>query len=142
MPALRRFLKYTPAVVLGLLVVAWVASWFLFWGVGILAGRFSVSAVNSTVQIICSGAHETELTGVIVQRKPIRWTARVILGHIDYVHRWPGFVSLYLPSPLLIMVFLPFAAGPFVSFRFRLWHYLVYTALVAVELAYYLRWQE
>jgi hypothetical protein len=26
--------------------------------------------------------------------------------------------------------------------RFRLWHYLAYTALVAVELAYYLRWQE
>jgi len=28
------------------------------------------------------------------------------------------------------------------NFRFRLWHYLAYTALIAVELAYYLRWQE
>jgi hypothetical protein len=28
------------------------------------------------------------------------------------------------------------------SFRFRLWHCLAYTALLAVELAYYLPWQE
>jgi len=37
-------------------------------------------------------------------------------------------------------VLFPLAIGPFVSYR--LWHYLAYTALAAVELAYYLRWQE
>ena len=45
-------------------------------------------------------------------------------------------------SLLFVAVMLLLAIGPFLSFRFRLWHYLAYTALVAVELAYYLRWQE
>lgn len=55
----------------------------------------------------------------------------------------PGhrFGALILPIPALLTVLLPFAIGPFIAFRFRLWHYLVYTTLVAVELAYYLRWQ-
>jgi hypothetical protein len=32
-----------------------------------------------------------------------------------------------------------FAIGPFTRFRFPLWSYFVWTALVAAELAYYLR---
>jgi len=46
-----------------------------------------------------------------------------------------------VPVPFLITILLPLAIGPFISFRFRLWHYLAYTALVAVQLAYYSRWQ-
>jgi hypothetical protein len=48
--------------------------------------------------------------------------------------------AVVVPIPWLITAVLPFAVGPFISFRFRLWHYLAYTTLVAVELAYYLRW--
>ena len=47
-----------------------------------------------------------------------------------------------VPIVLLITLVAPLAVGPFLSFRFRLWHYLAYTALVALELAYYLRWQD
>jgi hypothetical protein len=36
---------------------------------------------------------------------------------------------------------IPLAIGPFLAFRFRLWHYLVYTTLAGLELAYYLRQQ-
>jgi hypothetical protein len=46
-----------------------------------------------------------------------------------------------VPIIVAVTAMLPLAIGPFLSFRFRLWHYLAYTALVAVELAYYLRWQ-
>ena len=44
-----------------------------------------------------------------------------------------------MPFLLLMSLVLPLAIGPFIAFRFRLWHYLAYTATVAVELAYYLR---
>lgn len=54
--------------------------------------------------------------------------------------RSPGW--LVIPITCLLTVLYPFAIGPFLSFRFRLWHYLAFTALVAIELAYYLRWQE
>jgi hypothetical protein len=46
------------------------------------------------------------------------------------------------PIPLLITMLLPLAIGPFNSFRFRLWHYFAYTALVAIQLAYLVEWQE
>ena len=42
---------------------------------------------------------------------------------------------------ILISLLLPLAIGSFTGFRFRLWHYLAYTALVAVELAYYFQWR-
>ena len=50
--------------------------------------------------------------------------------------------AVRVPFPLLITAMIPLAIGPFLCFRFRLWQYLAYMALVAVELAYYLRWQE
>jgi hypothetical protein len=51
-------------------------------------------------------------------------------------------IQIRLPFACVGTALLPLAIGPFLSFRFRIWHYLAYTALVAVELAYYLRWQE
>jgi len=45
----------------------------------------------------------------------------------------------WMPLFRLLIAVLPVGFKPF--FRFRLWHYLAYTALVAVELAYYSRWQ-
>jgi hypothetical protein len=53
-----------------------------------------------------------------------------------------GDLHVMLPQLCLITAVTPLAVGPFLSYRFRLWHYLAYTALVALELAYYLRWQE
>jgi hypothetical protein len=58
-------------------------------------------------------------------------------GHID-----PVAFAIAVPLISLMTAILPLALGNFTGFRFRLWHYLAYTALVAVELAYYLRWQE
>jgi len=94
MPTLRRILKYTPAVVLGLLVVAWSVG--LFYSVLVPVeptGRLSVETARSFVSA---------------------------------TYKFDGGMAI----------------GPFLSFRFLLWHYLAYRALVAVELAYYLRWQE
>jgi hypothetical protein len=50
-----------------------------------------------------------------------------------------GFDYDRLPIPMLISLFLPAGAGPLVNFRFPLWSYFAWTALLAAELAYYLR---
>lgn len=42
-----------------------------------------------------------------------------------------------IPFSIPLTALLPFTVGAFTSFRFRLWHYLAYTALIAAELAYY-----
>jgi hypothetical protein len=52
----------------------------------------------------------------------------------------PLIVEVAIPLLLCMTGLFPLAVGPFISFRFQIWHYLAYTALVAVELAYYLRW--
>jgi hypothetical protein len=53
-----------------------------------------------------------------------------------------GFIPLTkasVPIPFLLAVVLPFAAASCTRFRFPLWSYFAWTALLAAELAYYLR---
>lgn len=43
------------------------------------------------------------------------------------------------PIPVLLTLVSPIAVGCLTRFRFPLWSYFAWTALVAAELAYYLR---
>jgi len=145
MRALRSILKYTPLVVMALLVLAWGASLFSAFGYcvamdermrfvqGFEGGSFVVYAVNET-------ARPGFYFGV---DDYYRW---VLLGrvHVPNEFHYASYRQRHLVLPIfLVLTFLlPFAIGPFLSYRFRLWHCLAYTALVALELAYYLRWQD
>lgn len=143
MPTLRRILKYTPAVVTGLLVVAWLAS---------LVSQFGMIAPSpdgwGQIFFGCAdGAVAFQSSGSVFEAGPFLHFAspEFYLGSFDA--HWDGWIhpvpncGLKLPILAVVMALTPLAIGPFISFRFRLWHYLAYTALVAVELAYYLRWQ-
>ena len=152
MPTLRSILKYTPAVVLGLLVVAWICG---YWG-----------WMTYSMQV-----KDGQFAGGIGRGHIKLWTSRIdpgwelAFGGLDWGSYRPyhdnlsnfrrgsgGLWHSYRPSDsfllmsfpiLMVLTFLlPFAIAPFTSFRFRLWHYLAYTALLGVELAYYLRWQD
>ena len=143
MATLRRILKYTPAVVLGLLVVAWVVSVFF---VAILAEPSTHRAGEGWSVELQYGSimyhHFPEYQmgrQWIFNRNPNLYF-RSSFGSLYAVSE--PFPQLHVPIPLLITLVLPLAIGPFIRFRFRLWHYLAYTALVAVELAYYLQWQQ
>jgi hypothetical protein len=147
MPTLRRILKYTSAVVFGLLVVAWVVS---------LIVRLGVFQPIGKVQVSCGIGHGTCSFGV-KDFDPdflVGWSSYpavpsmgilYVLGSASYFTSFPDGEWTYaanIPIPLLLTAVLPLAIGPLISFRFRLSHYLAYTALVAAELAYYLRRQE
>jgi hypothetical protein len=148
MPILRRILKFTPAVVLGLLVMAWVASVFTNFGMSSnlpRSGTLSAGAAHSTFHLILTSSRirmslffggeswwNMELSSLLGSLA-VTWPRGTIKG---------AFFELQFPAPLLLSLILPIAIAPFISFRFRLRHYLAYTALIAVELAYYLRWQE
>jgi hypothetical protein len=143
MHALRRIFKYTPAAIVALLVVVWVGSVFK---------RVLVHLPFSTmcrVILVADG-------GVEYYNWPSgRTDPRTIAGRIEIQpNDDPSYYGLLsfspnpprawatIPFPIMITVILPVAIGSVTCFRFRLWHYLAYTTLVAVELAYYLRWQE
>jgi hypothetical protein len=151
MPILRRILKYTPAVVMGLLILTWVASWFAYWSVQLrFAGRDLT--VGSSLSMLflrneATGFTDNFAPGVSVGFHPSSdWRVARLTGlgwgklqrmQLRDIRSW-----IRVPIPIILSALLPLAIGPLISFRFRLWHYLAYTALVAVELAYYLRWQE
>ena len=144
MPTFRRILKYTPAVVLGLLVAAWVL--LALSSVSYKSSHFMIGGQSS-----CVGAVFTTDEQVIVgdpgwRFRISKFRVRHLIGNfegsVDRFHGGNLLVTGHIPVPVLVTIWLPLAIGPFLSFRFRLWHYLAYTALVAVELAYYLRWQE
>jgi hypothetical protein len=85
-------------------------------------------------------------TGWYWHRRSEPLTIQSLLGrftaHRLYKATFGDYWHVGLPFSAPITALAPLAIGPFLAFRFRLWHYLAYTALVAVELAYYLRWQE
>ena len=144
MPTLRRILKYTPAVVCGVLVLAWIASAFGSLTCTLQRGRIegSIWFFWGNIGVAVCDTPLTDQTGVRFLAVPA--STLHLLGFIDFTTElslgdW--YYGGRLPILLVLTGLLPLAIGPFLSFRFRLWHYLAYTALVAVELAYYLRWQ-
>jgi hypothetical protein len=146
MPTLRRILKYTPAVVMGLLVVTWMATaaisgcrvWvtnatcLLMFGMDDGSVWYSIESSSYDEQFYWeTGWHYA----------PFNFPDG-LLGIFRFSSDGETFMFASVPFLVLATALLPFASGSFIHFRFRLWHYLAYTALVAVELAYFLRWQE
>jgi hypothetical protein len=146
MPILRRILKYTPVVVLGLLVVAWAVTLIGHFGYSFKYGQHGglIGFYDRCLRL--AGGFSGDMNeGWFWYQWPKPPAGAYKLDHSphltfkrDNYYGW----ELTLPITLLLTGILPLAIGPFLSFRFRIWHYLAYTALVAVELAYYLRWQE
>jgi hypothetical protein len=136
MPIVRRILKYTPAAGMGLLVVAWVftqGGWMQF-----VSKKFVVALQHGS---ITGYWEESDRTTFFWEFRKERWfRGGPKLGQLRTADPL-GSTGSWFPIPLLCTIILPFAVGPFISFRFRLWHYFAYTAIVAIELAYYLRWQ-
>jgi len=135
---LRRILKHSPAVILGLLMIAWLHSLYGVFGlslnhlrIGFRSGTvFVESGLDTRFQLL-------QVYGGLSGRRGM------LLGEL-YINHWEYNGSWEIGCPILLLctAVLPLGVGPFLSFRFRLWHYLAYTTLVAVELAYYLRWQQ
>jgi hypothetical protein len=132
--------------VLGLLVGFWVAGWFGAVVCRTQVGGFDVFLKFGSGGIDC-GLRESRTVGGWsngVNYSPPMSGTRRFMGSWHLSQDWLQRSELHvvLPAVALITCLIPFALGPFIRFRFRLWHYLVYTALIATELAYYLWWQE
>jgi hypothetical protein len=147
-------LKYLPAVLCGLLVAAWVGSWFSGWGFmanlpsyligsGFCEVAFETSSVNGYALF---GPEYESSQDWIPYSVTYRRASNVndFLGSRFYLTRnrvlCPNIaIEFGFPIPLILTMLLPFSIAPFTRFRFPLWSYFAWTALVAAELAYYLR---
>jgi len=148
MASLRRILKYTPAVVLGLLVVVWAVSLIVRFGsVKRLFGyqfgwAVGYGTISGGIQAIDPTFPEGWVYYPSLPLTSIGQVAGILQVYTSLPNDSGWCYSANIPIPMLVTVIAPLAIGPLLSFRFRLWHYLAYTVLVAVEFAYYLQWQD
>jgi hypothetical protein len=138
-------LKYLPAVLCGLLVVAWAASAFVSlclmwpWHSHDDHGGFFISIDYGSLV----ATHDPEV------KLPFEFTtfkagsgfikASTLLGTFDFLDGPWGITEYSIPIPMILTVSLVPAWGCFNHFRFPLWSCFAYTALIAAELAYYLQ---
>jgi hypothetical protein len=133
-----------PAVVLGLLVVVWMASTF-GGDLGYSSSSYVVGTSSGGLVVLYDGTgpFEPGFSWERLQKSEQRFFGYFYFFYEDRSEfRLPPRMWSFVPTASILTLLMPLAIGPFIRFRFRLWHYLAYTALVAVELAYYLRWQE
>src|SRR5262245_17248052 len=125
-------LKYLPAVLCGLLVVAWIAGFFWVFALqSPLMGGGTIKAGLYGGHIL--GWHQSDFT--VPRSFAIQyWQGPKRLSHWLGVFRfqWDSTTQMiYCPIPFLLTLLLPLAIGPFNRFRFPLWSYFAFTALIA-----------
>jgi hypothetical protein len=143
-------LKYVPAVLSGLLVVAWVVSSFATCYAQIcVEGKYSTAryyfALNPGNSLL--GRYDCPVSFPSEWEFGAKWspdTGENLLGQFqlyrfsdDELCRYDS--NIALPILMVLSAILPLAILLAVRFRFPLWSYFAWTALIAAELAYYLR---
>jgi hypothetical protein len=136
-------LKYVPAVVCGLLVVAWVVSvpysCGAKFGLAGYKGQLWTGLDFGDLMFHFSANIDEPIQWGSVRRSSGQLYSRPWFGQLKLKNYSPGENRLVLPIPLVLTALLPVCVAPVIHFRFPLWSYFAYTALVAAELAYYLR---
>jgi hypothetical protein len=135
-------LKYLPAALCGLLVVGLLASYSSSFGIA--------AAWSSTRRYVDLGLESGNIvlwTGKLSGNRPFVWhhysrpPSVPSVGPFHFCHSASGgqFAVSSFPLLILVTVAMPLSLVPVTHFRFPLWSYFAWTALVAAELAYYLR---
>lgn len=137
-------LKYVPAMLCGLLVVAWVAS----------VGHEASINWHRAARTYCVGLSRGNLYFESVAGWYRKWFdvrqipaesagGNSIVGQLQLVTEkaYPEIDDWWCTSPILLSltICLPFAIAFAAHFRFPLWSYFAWIALIAAELAYYMR---
>lgn len=133
-------LKYVPALLCGLLVVAWVVSittTFALAFPGGDGGAWVFGCTYGSVKLCFSGRLEPQYQFMTFENgtdEEVGWFGSFRPQVVPLVDR-----EISCPLPFLLTALAPLAVGSLTRFRFSLWPYFAWTALVAAELAYYLR---
>jgi hypothetical protein len=142
MPTLRRILRHTPVVAMGLLLLMWIDSLFQLRHIAVVTpGRRGVLAVESArgwLQYHYSTCSKPlrSTSSWFRDQEARNWT---IMGEFG-VRRIPAphyrnTFQIRVPCSLLLTALLPIAIGAFNGFRFSLRSWTAYVTLVSVEMA-------
>jgi hypothetical protein len=143
---LSRTLKYAPVALIFLLLVAWVLNFFGQFGIGLRSGKHDYHVVFRSGSFSASQHPHQMVQGLFWQRYPnLPADIAAEVGSLNSlsarlsIRTKPGQLGVGVPIVLIITLLLPFAIGAFTGFRFQLWQFFAFTAIVAVELVYFVR---
>ncbi|MBC7857094.1 MAG: hypothetical protein IAF94_26995 [Pirellulaceae bacterium] len=140
-------LRSLMVIVVALLIAAWIANFFGQFGLGTRWGKFDQHFTfrcgclsikqhgNFMKQGIFWSRHRTFPPAIAAgasDQSPLAARLRVICLAWDNC-------GMEVPIILLITAMIPIVYGSFSKFRFRLWHFFAFTAVIAIEFAVFLR---
>jgi hypothetical protein len=133
--------------IVAFLVAAWVLNFYGQFGFGTRYGKF-----DHHFTFHCGSASISQQGNFMVQG--FFWktypdlppdlaeeigTLSSLKARLSFSSVIPGNWRIEVPIILLITAIIPLVVGSLSRFRFRLWQFFAFTAVVAVELAYFLR---
>jgi hypothetical protein len=146
-PTILASFQCLPAFLCGLLCAAWAASGW--WDP---SGAWSLPTKSEPMRALYASLQPATVQ-VVYSRSLVRFYDWIPVepGHSKLLGFYQTHLvhdgddgsivqaSYCLPIPMLLSLLLPVACGAFTRFRFPLWSYFAWTALVAAEVAFYLR---
>jgi hypothetical protein len=143
----KRIVACLLLVVVALLVAAWIANFFGQVGIGTRSGKFDRHFAFRSGSFSVSQHGNWMAQGVFWRVYPTPdpevgiavGDLSSLSARLRFTSTVPGHWSIEVPILMIISALVPLVYGLFSSFRFRLWQLLAFTALVALELAFFLR---
>jgi len=134
-------------IVIASLVAAWIANFFGQFGIGTRYGKFDQHFVFRSGSLSISQHENIMVQGLFWRANPRlepELAAQVgdlssLSARLRFKNNSPGHWRIEVPIVLLITALIPLVFGSLSRFRFRLWQFFVFTAILALELAYFLR---
>ncbi len=122
------------------LIAAWIANFFGQFGIGTRCGQFDYHYTFRSGMLSLSKHDNGMLQGIFWgSNSPNGYSSLYAqLAFFNYgTDQW----AIEVPILLLITALIPVVVGTFTQFRFRLWQFFAFIAILSLELALFLRWR-
>jgi hypothetical protein len=139
----QAIVRYTPLISCALLVIAWILSAYVTFGATLKPGSnlgLGISCHFGNVACWGTSGNASHVFATYHGEEEIASISwRTWLGGFQFSRTFWNEGFVHVPFPLVLSVLLPPAVGIAFHYRFPLWSWFAWTALLAGELAYYLR---
>jgi hypothetical protein len=130
--------KCLSLTVIALLIAVWIGNSFGHLGIGIRSGRFGYGYAFRSGSLHISKTDDFSIAQGIFWRTNGENGFSSLYAHLLFGKHRSDLWWIEVPIILLITAMIPVVVGTFSQFRFRLWQFFAFTALVAIELALFL----
>ena len=121
-----------------LLTAAWIANFFGQLGIGTRSGHFDYRYVFRSGSLNISKHDDFSIPQGIFWRTNGKNGFSSLYASLLFINQGAGRWYVEVPIILLITAMIPVVVGTFSQFRFRLWQFFAYTAILGLELALFL----